>query len=181
MHAAHIMKHTPPATQEPRSAPGFTLIELLITIAIIGLLAGVVMLNLNNARVRSRTTKAEADLRQLRTGIEQLAIDTNKWPNGCPLDQSNNPEVDLNQTNAGLISMPSVGVIDAPCEWTDADVASWGGPYVQMSGALDPWGTPYYFDPDYHSGSDIFPTLVSWGPDKAINTYNADDIYVRLH
>lgn len=162
------------------SENGFTLTELLVVIAIIGLLASVVLLSLNRSRASAKVAKVEADLRQVRTAIEELGIDTGKWPNGCPLDAANNPEIALNTPAAGLGYLPPVGLVQDPCEWTDADIAGWRGPYLEPSHLTDPWGTPYYFDPDYHKDSEIFPALVSWGTNGTVNTYDGNDIYVKL-
>ena len=60
---------------------GFTLIELLVVIAIIGLLASVVLVALNGARIKARTTKRTADLSQLQKALEMYYNMNNAYPN----------------------------------------------------------------------------------------------------
>lgn len=52
------------------SSKGFTLIELLVAIAIIGLLAGVIMINIKSARQKGRCGKRRADIVSLQAPLE---------------------------------------------------------------------------------------------------------------
>ncbi len=69
-------------TQAPSDGAGFTLLELLVVIAIIGLLTGVVMIALQNARIRGRDAKRAGDVRQVITSLEQYRISHGSFPTG---------------------------------------------------------------------------------------------------
>ena len=162
---------------------GFTIIELLIVIAIIGILATLVLTNFQNSQAKARTSKAEAELQLVEKAIATMVLDLAKWPNGCSINVSSNPEVDIIEAEAGLTLVPPVGVIDTGCEWTAADAASWDGPYLQDDSIIDPWDNNYVFDPDYYpwqscSSKTTLPVtsvVVSFGADET--RYTCDDIY----
>jgi type II secretion system protein G len=59
---------------------GFTLIELLVVISIIGLLATLLMANLNAARSRARDAERKSDLRNIATALRLFYNDYGKYP-----------------------------------------------------------------------------------------------------
>lgn len=173
---------------EKNRVRGFTLMELLVVISIIGLLSTLAIVTMGRAREAAKEAKARDTLAKIRTAILLLEQDTEKWPNGCPPWSVRNPEVNLTTTQAALISQPSVGNQGDGCQWTSQAVDRWDGPYLPEL-PNDPWGTPYYFDPDYvpYQNCASIPTqtqivaIVSFGPNKdGLNRYDCDDIFIRL-
>lgn len=63
-----------------RTIGAFTLIELLIVVAIIAILAAIAVPNFLEAQVRSKVSRAKADMRSIATGLESYAVDNNKYP-----------------------------------------------------------------------------------------------------
>jgi prepilin-type N-terminal cleavage/methylation domain-containing protein len=59
---------------------GFTLIELLVVVAIIGLLATLSIVALNNARARARDARRVADVKQIQTALELYYNDMGSYP-----------------------------------------------------------------------------------------------------
>lgn len=59
---------------------GFTLIELLVVIAVIGLLASVVLVALNNSRIKAREVKRKLDLKQIEKALQMYYNDHNVYP-----------------------------------------------------------------------------------------------------
>lgn len=88
-----------------REIKGFTLIELLVVIAAIGLLASIVLINVNNARRKAKAAKVVSEFRQLETAF-YLWMDkedrTEWWHEdfwGAPTDQ---PTIDWLVANTDL-------------------------------------------------------------------------------
>ncbi len=59
---------------------GFTLIELLIVVAIIAILAAIAVPNFLEAQIRSKTSRARADMRSTATAMEAYVVDNNGYP-----------------------------------------------------------------------------------------------------
>ena len=107
--------------------------------------------------------------------MELLYDDTGLHPNKLSLSPCvQNPEVYLNSSAAGIGS-------------TDGGFPGWNGPY--MSVPLDPWGTNYYFDPDYTCGTSTLGcggiaqtirVIQSFGPNKTQTYGNGDDVVLVL-
>ena len=133
---------------------GFTLIELLIVIAIIGLLATIVMVSLNSARMKAKTVVAAQTQRQLQRSAELYYDDMGFYPPdvGRGWDPGFTKALPNNKdTGANCASNPS----DCPaCAWCPPDwitqaQAKWKGPYIQFWPDT-PWGgkADYNYWPD---------------------------------
>jgi len=62
------------------SKKGFTLIELLVVIAIIGLLASIVIVNVNSGRGKARDTRRKSDFTQIRNALEMYYDKYGRYP-----------------------------------------------------------------------------------------------------
>jgi prepilin-type N-terminal cleavage/methylation domain-containing protein len=64
---------------------GFTIIELLVVIAIIGLLAGVILASMNNARIKARDSQLKSALAQVSKGLALYYDAHGYYPNVTPV------------------------------------------------------------------------------------------------
>ncbi len=65
------------------------MIELLVVIAIIGILAAVVLVSLNSARMKSRDARRLADVRQVMTALELYYNDNGGYPTSAAFAHPN--------------------------------------------------------------------------------------------
>lgn len=63
-----------------RKNKGFTLIELLVVVAIMGLLAALGVIALNQARARARDARRVSDVKQIQTALELYYLDNDSYP-----------------------------------------------------------------------------------------------------
>src|SRR5580658_758360 len=67
---------------------GFTLIELLVVISIIGLLASIILVALDGARLKARDAKRISDITEIQTALELYYNDNGQYPNICGASSS---------------------------------------------------------------------------------------------
>ncbi len=141
----------------------FTLIELIVVIAIIAILAAIIAPNAFKAIEKARVAKTIADLKALKGAITALYADTSKFILGCNAFTTANPEAALDDSRCagcwvGLLCRPTVGDPHTDgcysshagrCIWSQINVDSWDGPYIESGNVRDFWKSPYWFDPDY--------------------------------
>lgn len=102
-------------TSSFRSTPphhrGFTLIELLVAMGLIVLLAGILLVALNQVRETARKTQTEASMRAFSDGCTSFALEHGSYPGVIPdshlayVDSANNSNLDLTSTQNGLLHL----------------------------------------------------------------------------
>lgn len=145
---------------------GFTIIELLVVISIIGLLASVVLVAVNNTRQKGKIAKVAADFHQIQTQIDIIRDQQNKTMlqitgSGCS-DCSFRDGLSVNSHAAALVILGN--------SWKNLGLK--GSP-------LDPWGSPYLMDENEYEGgsSDCrYDQLFSAGPNTIDEVGGGDDI-----
>jgi len=77
-----------------RKSVGFTLVELLVTVAVIGVLMGLVVVVLNPAHFRNQAQDGRrvSDLGKIQTTLELSFADNNQYPETLPAGSPTDPD-----------------------------------------------------------------------------------------
>ncbi|MGO9451725.1 MAG: type II secretion system major pseudopilin GspG [Candidatus Binataceae bacterium] len=119
------------------SQDGFTLIEIMVVIMIIGLLALMVVPRLRGVADRAKSTKAKADIAEIKQALDRYYLDIGSYPTS-------------DQGLQALVTPPTSGQVSTNYMQ---------GGYIEKL-PNDPWSNAYLYQSD---GSSY--TLKSLGPD----------------
>ncbi len=72
---------------------GFTLLEILVVIAIVSILSSIAIVNFSTAQVRTKVSRAKADMQVIVTGLETYYVDNDRYPPNrrIPLSDASGP------------------------------------------------------------------------------------------
>jgi len=104
---------------------GFTLIELLVVVSLIGILATLVLANVNSARQRGRDAQRKSDIRNITTALRLYYNDKGTYPGS---------------SSGQIAGCGTLGT--ATCTWGQAFTA--GSNTYMSTLPSDPLGTPNY-------------------------------------
>jgi general secretion pathway protein G len=130
---------------------GFTLLEILIAVAIVGMLVGLAVTNIDKILGQSQEAIAKSFVNDsLENSLQTYRLHMGDFPS----------------TEEGLKALSA-----AP----EGKADKWRGPYVKKGGTslIDPWGTPYQYRYPGVKNTDSYD-IFSVGRDKIPDT--ADDI-----
>ncbi len=116
---------------------GVTLIEMLVVMTIIGLIVGLVTINLLPKADQAKRTAAHAQISAFTTALGSYKLDTGNFPT----------------TDLGLNAL----------RVKPEGVDQWAGPYLPKDVPLDPWGHPYLYKYPGEHGDE--PDIISLGAD----------------
>jgi len=108
---------------------GFTIIELIVVIAIIAVLSGIVLLNINQYQTKARDARRISDLDNIRKALEMYRAANGYYPpSGCGYDcngyfySANSSWQTLeNYLKPYISSLPKDPINNATAPWTDGN------------------------------------------------------------
>ncbi len=119
---------------------GFTLVELMVVIAILGLLATFVVLNVLPAQTEAERTKAKADIATIEQGLQMYRIQQRRYPT----------------TAEGLAVLDGTTIQRLP-------VDPWGNPYQYAApGRAGPFDIYSYGADGVQGGEDENADIGNW-------------------
>jgi general secretion pathway protein G len=122
----NMMKMLLLRTPARRANAGFTLVEVLLVVAILGILAGVVVVSTKNRVPKTQIAAARMSIQGIGTAIDTYEVDNGKMPANL----------------AALIQMSTE--------------LNWNGPYIKDGRVpKDPWGNEFQYTPKGESGYEI--------------------------
>lgn len=133
---------------------GFTLVELLIAIAIIGILASVVLINLSDARHSAFEARAQAEMRSFASAMQRYFINHGVYP----------PDEDRNVPSGLEAYLTGDGWSEGPWPNSVYDWDNWeidGEQVIQLSIRFCPQGGPL---------SDCVFPVAGWADNFDINS-----------
>lgn len=129
-----------------KKGAGFSLVELLLVITVIGLLASIVLINLNNAREHAKVVEATATARTITSSIALYRNDMGffppevdkGWDPGLVEPFPNNPDTGKKNRN--------VDCDHCPKNWQNIVRNNWDGPYLGKWPQFTPWLGKYDYN-----------------------------------
>ena len=124
-------------TKRRKSERGVTLIEMLVVITIIGLISGLVAVNVIRQGENAKRQIAKTQIGSFINALGIYKLDTGAYP----------------ATAQGLQALRE----------KPGDIANWAGPYLPKDVPMDPWGRPYEYKYPGEHGEE--PDIISLGAD----------------
>ncbi|MHC5075100.1 MAG: type II secretion system major pseudopilin GspG [Planctomycetota bacterium] len=124
-------------SRKKRVVKGFSIVEIMAVLVIMGLLAGIVAINVIGRIDKAKVTATKANLKMLHNAVNQFKLDTGRFPS----------------EELGLLEL-----VEQP-----TDVMEWSpGGYLETTDIpKDAWGNEFYYQRYTESGKPFM--IISWG------------------
>ncbi len=142
-----------------RTTRGFTLVEVLLVVAIIGVIATVVVVNVGGVFDKSNISNTENLISVLEQKMQLYKVAVNHYPS---------------EEEGGLNALLVKPTFD------DESLANkWAGPYVKKKQLKDPWGNEFNYElQDQEDGDTTRQVIHIWsnGPNGTDDSGEGDDV-----